>query len=274
VAEKSSFQKFVRSINRYYKRPSRRTIVSAIDDVYNQAALDFRAIIEEIPGRVASTCDGWSPRIMRGYFVVTLHWICAESILRSSVLEFRYFPSPHTAVTTYEVLKLILQEYHLPTRIRAITTDSASEMRPAMRLLCDHPNMEFTLGLTESFHVRCICHVMNRAAIDTERVIEAEVSMVRELLKIVRATVRMREEFEIIQIRLGRQYNLDVPNLEVQSLWNSMFDMVNNCYELRDVFESLFNTDEFNNRLNDDRLSDGNWRELKSAIDFLEVMEK
>jgi hAT family C-terminal dimerisation region len=53
-----------------------------------------------------------------------------------------------------------------------------------------------------------------------------------------------------------------------------MFDMVNKCYELRDVFESLCNLDEFNNRLNDVRLNDENWREFKSVIDFLEVMEK
>jgi hypothetical protein len=70
VVEKASFQNFVRSLNRYYKLPSSRTIVHAIHDLYNQAALDFKAIIENIPGRVAFTCDGWSSRIMRGYFVV------------------------------------------------------------------------------------------------------------------------------------------------------------------------------------------------------------
>jgi hypothetical protein len=121
---------------------------------------------------------------MRGYFVVALHWICDEWILRSCVLDFWYFPSPHNALTTCEIPKLILHEYDLQTRIRAITTDSASEMRPAMRLLCNHLNMEFDLGLTESFHIRCICHILNRAAIDADCVKEAEVSMVRELLKL------------------------------------------------------------------------------------------
>jgi hypothetical protein len=89
-----------------------------------------------------------------------------------------------------------------------------------MRLLSNHLNVEFDLGLTESFHIRCIFLIMNRAAIDAERVIEAEVAMDRELLKIVRATLRMREEFATIQIRLGRQYKRDVPNLDVENRWN------------------------------------------------------
>jgi hypothetical protein len=36
---------------------------------------------------------------------------------------------------------------------------------------------------------------MNRAAVDAERVIKEEVVKVRKLLKVVRETVRMREEF-------------------------------------------------------------------------------
>jgi hypothetical protein len=86
VGENDSFRKFVYSLNRFYKLPSRRTIVRAIDDVYKDTIVEFRRILESIPGRVALTCDGWSSRIMRGYFVVTLHWICNDWRLRSSVL--------------------------------------------------------------------------------------------------------------------------------------------------------------------------------------------
>jgi hypothetical protein len=264
----------VYSLNRFYKLPSRRTIVRAIDDVYKEKIAEFMIILESIPGRVALTCDGWSSRIMRGYFVVTLHWICNDWRLRSSMLEFRYFPSPHNAVTTSELLNMILRDYNIHTRIRAITSDSGSEMAPAMNRLRDKLNQEFNLRLTESFHIRCVCHVMNRAAVDAERVIKDEVGKVRELLKVVRATVRMREEFAMIQVRLGSRRKLDVPNLDVENRWNSMFEMVKNCYDLRHVFESLCNTDEFQNRLNDLKLSDLDWRELKSVTDFLEVMAK
>jgi hypothetical protein len=109
---------------------------------------------------------------MRGYIVVTLHWICNDWRLRSSVLEFRFFPSAHNDVTTSELLNIILRDYNINTRIRAITSDSGSEMAPAMNRLRDQLNKEFNLRLTESFHIRCVCHVMNRAAVDAERVIK------------------------------------------------------------------------------------------------------
>ena len=51
-----------------------------------------------------------------------------------------------------------------------------------------------------------------------------------------------------------------------------MFEMVRNCYDLRHVFEFICNADEFQNRLNDLKLSDLDWRDLKSVTDFLEVM--
>ena len=69
--------------------------------------------------------------------------------------------------------------------------------------------------MTESFHIRCVFHVMNRAAVDSERVINDEVGKGRKLLKVVRATVRMREEFEKIKVRLGSRRKLNVPNLDV-----------------------------------------------------------
>jgi hypothetical protein len=157
---------------------------------------------------------------MRGYFFVTLYWICNDWRPRSSVLEFRFFPSPDNAVTTSELLKILLRDYNIHTQIRAITSDSGSEMALAMNRLRDQLNQEFNLRLTESFHIRCVCHVINRAAVDAERIIKDRVGKVLELLKVVRATVRMREEFAMIQVRLGSRRKLYVPNLDVENRWN------------------------------------------------------
>ena len=48
-----------------------------------------------------------------------------------------------------------------------------------------------------------------------------------------------------------------------------MFDMINKCFQLRDVFEALCNMEEFKERLQLNQLSNTNWEILKSTINFL-----
>lgn len=75
VVENSKFQKFVSRLNNLYRLTSRCTVVRGLEDRYEVALRNFCNIFADIPGRVALICDGWSSRVMRGYFVMTLHWI-------------------------------------------------------------------------------------------------------------------------------------------------------------------------------------------------------
>jgi hypothetical protein len=80
---------------------------------------------------------------MRGYFVITLHSIDADWKLRSAVLEFIYFPPPHNQFSTSELVLAVLKNYNLSTKIRAVTTDSGSEMPPAMKYVRMELNRQF-----------------------------------------------------------------------------------------------------------------------------------
>ena len=79
----------------------------------------------------------------------------------------------------------------------------------------------------------------------------------------------MRIVFGEIQIRLGRIVKQKFPGLDVDTIWNSMFDIINKCFQLRDVFEALCNMEEFKERLQPNQLSNTNWEVLKSVINFL-----
>jgi hypothetical protein len=166
IVQKPAFHGLVKSLNRFYNIPSRDTLVRAINDQYGVVHQQFRTVLDSIPGCVALTCDGWSSRIMRGYFVITVHWICSDWVLRSCVLDFKYFPTPHNTLTTCDLLHGVIIDNNLQTRIRAVTTDSASEMAPALDLVRNRLNEGFGLRLQSTWHIRCICHVMNRAAVD------------------------------------------------------------------------------------------------------------
>jgi hypothetical protein len=132
-------------------------------------------------------------------------------------------------VTTSDLLLAVLQKYNVHMRVRAITSDSGLEMPPAMERLCQKLNAAYAMRLEEDWNVRYICHVLNRAAVDAEKRIKHEMAVVRDLLKDIRYCGTMREEFANIRVRFGFQKKPDVPNLDAESRWNSMFDMVDSC---------------------------------------------
>jgi hypothetical protein len=103
VVEKPSFSAVCKSLNKFYALPSRRSLVRGIEDAYENVGRNIRDMFNKIPGRVAITCDGWSSRILRGYFVITVHWIDDIWRLNCCVLDFVYFPPPHNQWTTSDL---------------------------------------------------------------------------------------------------------------------------------------------------------------------------
>lgn len=97
--------------------------------------------------------------------------------------------------------------------------------------------------------------MVNRGMFDAESMVSIKGEKVRSLLKVIRMNEAMRLEFKSMQVKLGRKNKVDLPSLDVKNRWNSMVDMVNSCYELRDVFESLWNEKQFKEELSTHTLS-------------------
>ena len=72
----------------------------------------------------------------------------------------------------------ILKDLNLATRVRAITTDSGSEMTPAMELVRKWLTSEFAVKLETSWHDRCVCHIINRCVVDAEKLVKTEVGKI------------------------------------------------------------------------------------------------
>lgn len=271
VVENPTFQHFLDLLNPSFNMPSRRTLVRGITDAYNSRRVDFMRLLGSVPGRVALTCDGWSSRVMRGYFNVSIHWIDSSFTMRSAVLEFVYFPPPHNQGTTSDLLKDILIDYEMPKKVKSITTDSGGEMPPAMRKLFEWLFSEYgNDDDLDECHLRCVCHIINRSVKDCEAIIKPEVEKVRCLVKAVRNSVAMRHECKLIQVRLGWRDFFEVPNLDVDTRWNTMFLMIDAAFKFRDVFSALCNSDKFRSKIQHLNLSAIEWDELKDVKDFLQ----
>ncbi|OAE33137.1 hypothetical protein AXG93_4773s1100 [Marchantia polymorpha subsp. ruderalis] len=154
-------------------------------------------------------------------------------------------------------------------RITAVTTNSGGEMPPAMRHVAAKLNEEFDAKLESDWHVRCVCHIINRAVKDCETIVKLVVEKIRSLLKMICVSAVLRVAFREIQVLLGRRNIVDVPGLDVETRWNSMFEMIDNCFLVKDVFESMCNKEDFTAALGGLQLSQTDWREIKAVVNFL-----
>jgi hypothetical protein len=189
---------------------------------------------------------------MRGYFMVTLRWIDSDWVLCDAVLDFKYFPSPHDQWTNSELILDIVKEFNLTSRIREIIADCGSEMAPAMKRVRDFLNNENQLHLEEYWQVRCIWHIINRSSIDATALMTEEIASLRQLLKLARNTVVMRELFGELSVTPGiTKEKATVPNLDVENRWNSMFNMIDACFKFEKAFEALCNHEKLSVRLQD-----------------------
>lgn len=47
----------------------------------------MKAVLEQCPGNLSLTVDGWSSRVYKGYVYVTVHWIDYKWEFHSAVLQ-------------------------------------------------------------------------------------------------------------------------------------------------------------------------------------------
>jgi hypothetical protein len=91
-------------------------------------------------------------------------------------------------------------------------------MPPAMKHVRITLKEDYDLDLKGDWHIRCVCHIMNKAVTDCSKILTKEVSKLRTMLKVVRNCTPMRLEFKKIQVRFGSPDSniVDVPNLDVK----------------------------------------------------------
>jgi hypothetical protein len=147
LGESPAFRGFTKSLSKFFPTISRRTLGRWIQDEYDAALPRIRNTINEIPGLLPLTCDCWSRILFRSYFVVTIHWISTMFDMQRLVLEFLHFPPPHDQHNTRDILLNIINNCKLGPHMRAVTTDSGSEMSPAIQQVRQYLNEQFHMIL-------------------------------------------------------------------------------------------------------------------------------
>lgn len=267
TVEQSAFVHMVRSANPNIVVPSTRTIRRRILKLSEEKELVVKAKIAQEHCRLSITADAWSSRVYKGFMVVTAHFIDKNWNMKSVIIEFDRFYTPHTGEAVEAFLRDVIERWGISQRVQAVTTDSASDMIRGMSLLhrwlsSIDPNMP---QLRSHFHIRCFAHVLNLATKECMKDIHSHISKIRALLSTLRSSVKRRDLFNEVKTELGLKYEL--PSLDCETRWSSTFEMISDAFKCRRVLNAVVMRSE---DLETFSVSTSEWVAAAKICEFLE----
>ena len=146
-----------------YAQPAYHRIhwTTSRNDVIKCYLKEKQLVIEEFKncsGIVSVTSNLWTNQSNEPFTCVTSHYTDSNMKLRKKILGFCKILHPHDGPSIYDSLTSVFREYEIQSKIFSITFDNASNNKSAINLFVrtirEGP-------LSEIFHVRCMCHIIN-----------------------------------------------------------------------------------------------------------------
>ena len=204
-------------LNSAYEPPSRLTVQRHICSERDDLKLRVKEALRKSPEKVFLTTGAWSSSIYRGYVFITAHWIDQDWKLKSKVIEFKRFATPHTGTATADLLISVINELDLAEKIQCITIDNGSGMCAGIKILHEKPAVNGGAhDDLRSFHIRCVAYVFNLAVKECLHIFREEVNNIRDLISSVRSSVKRREKFNILKVELGLN-DVGLPGFDVET---------------------------------------------------------
>lgn len=148
-----------------------------VEEKYQRDKEKAKAVIQNVAA-VSLTADMWTSISMDAYLAVTCHYIDGTTCLQSSLLGAVKFPQAHTADNIASVMKSIMEEWGITSKITCLVTDGASNMIACGRDL-------------RLRHAICIAHILNlnvKKALELTPVLSSIRSKARKLVGYFRSS--------------------------------------------------------------------------------------
>ena len=170
---------------------------------------------------------------MKGFYSITLHWVCHETTQsRSMLLDFiNVFPSSSAGKRCAHALFRPLRSFGISNRLLATISDGASDAQAASkelsRLLQNEHSKEI---LAPSHMLRCMVHTFQSGIKSALEVISPSTEKLRTTLITIRSSKLRREVFRKYT-RLVEHRERETPVLDVITRsWNFYLRNVSTCY--------------------------------------------
>ena len=135
ICNDEGFTEFIHEFDPNYKLPSDKMIQQLLAESYNQIKLVLTKKFSENIISCSITTDLWTARNRLGYIGVICFFIDKDFTICEAILSIKYVPYPHTGDNICEVLRGILSNWNLTSKVLTMTTDNGSNMVRAGRLM-------------------------------------------------------------------------------------------------------------------------------------------
>uniref|UniRef100_A0A674N5B4 HAT C-terminal dimerisation domain-containing protein n=1 Tax=Takifugu rubripes TaxID=31033 RepID=A0A674N5B4_TAKRU len=178
---------------------------------------------------VSLTADMWTSINMDAYLAVTCHAIHAGE-LSTTLVGVRPFPISHTAENIAGTARELSREWALEEKVRCLVTDAAA-------------NMIAEANILRVRHAVCLAHALNltvKKAMDATPGLDNIRSKTRRMITYFKSSTTAKEKLQQIQVQMGRPVTKLI--IEVDTRWNSTYEMLQRLYEQRDAAAAALTT--------------------------------
>ena len=275
--ESSSFKRLMHEVLPTYQLKSSRTLKRLVLRMYVVLRHLVITYLSSQNFRYAITFDGWTNNSLKGFYPVTLHFVCFESTKPASVLlDFLdVFPGDGVGKRVGKALFSRLKSFNISSRLLSTTSDGASESLVASKelarlLLCHHGQ-----DILQSSHMlRCMVHTYQLGVKSALEVITPSTMKLRKTLHSIRTSKVSRAIFKKYSKTMHENGEHEPPCVDCITRWNSTLIMYQQSLKLRDVLICTTSDNVIANEFVDHTLSIEDWSHIQSMEQWLLVPAK
>ncbi|CAB5393651.1 unnamed protein product [Rhizophagus irregularis] len=161
VVECPEFHQVIRLCNPNVNLPSADTIRSDILNLYSIYRQDIKNQLQNSPGRLSFTLDGWTSPNNISFLGVTCHYIDKDWKINDILLDFICLKGSHSGENMAIEFSQCVKEFNILSKIIAITADNAANNNTFLKELEEICVQNETNFHHKKNHVRCLAHIIN-----------------------------------------------------------------------------------------------------------------
>ncbi|CAG8618834.1 9563_t:CDS:2, partial [Gigaspora rosea] len=215
VVENNDFCKLISALDPRFRVPTRQTIFDHV--------------------LLAMTVDTWSACTNQAYFSITLHWINDDWCMQCILLDLIPLHECYTGVFIAENIIEQVEYFGLGAQLLFLNADNATNMDACGRHLANL--LQSRYNNTNFCRVRCASHILNLAVKEGISVLDGFVKKAREFTSHIQRSQPCFEELKKVFIMKNKQFL--VPDLDVDTRWNSIYIMLNKLCRIREIIDIL-----------------------------------